>query len=333
MIGRKSLRPYRPPQLLTGKIDDFPLAPETPTFVHLPLTPPPPSGCDEHRDPERIRSGGVAVGLALPAAPTAPTAEEPVALARQTFGGPVDDSPTPPPLGSDAVIECLEAAKELAAAAPSLSNEALGILESEQLTADEVRAIVRAAAPQSKSRLRKKSQPQKKKTSAPPERLSRLELHQSHCKICGYEDQDEIDEAFVSWENVRRIAEDYDIDRRAIYRHAHATGLYEKRDRNIRRALGRIVQEADRVIVTSDSVIRAAKMLMHINARGDWVNPPTHVIVSAATRLPDQVRGPARPDEGREQSRRAAAHPAPVSAPRLPELSDTPCKVKKGLKR
>jgi hypothetical protein len=100
-----------------------------------------------------------------------------------------------------------------------------------------------------------------------------------------------------------RVAKDYDIDRRGIYRHAHATGLFAKRDRNIRRALGRIIQEADHVMPTADSVVRAIKLLTHVNAHGDWVQPPTHVIFSSAT-----------------------AHPAA-------KRSDTPCKVKKGLKR
>lgn len=160
------------------------------------------------------------------------------------------------------------------------------------------------------SRARKKSRKKRTKAPAPPpEFLSRRELHEAHCGICGDELQEEIDEAFISWESVNQIAFDYKIDRRAIYRHAHATGLFAKRDRNIRRALGRIIHEADRITVTSDSVIRAAKMLTHINTRGAWVNPPTHVIFSAAT-----------------------AHPATVSLPKLPKLSDTPCKVKKSLK-
>ena len=163
-------------------------------------------------------------------------------------------------------------------------------------------ATIEVAAPKSKSRLRKKSHPKKKKASPPSERLSRLELHQSHCNICGYEEQDEIDEAFVSWESVGQIAEDYDVDRRAIYRHARATGLYAKRDRNIRCALGRIIQRADSVPATADSVVRAIKILTHVNAHGDWVQPPTHVIFSSATAQPAAKR------------------------------SDTPCKVKKELK-
>ena len=45
MIRGRGHRPYRPPQLLTGHIDDFPLVPETPITL--------PSRFDQNRDPER----------------------------------------------------------------------------------------------------------------------------------------------------------------------------------------------------------------------------------------------------------------------------------------
>jgi hypothetical protein len=291
MIGRRSHRPYKPSQLLTGYVDDFPLVPETHIdVVPRPILQPAPPAAEEPAAP-------VAVAPAALAAPVAggPVSGDLATLARQPFGG-------PPPPGIKAEVEYLEAVKEMATISPSVANEMLRILESGERPPAATTAIIEVAAAEAKSRPRKKSHPKKKKTSPPPERLSRLELHQSHCKICGYEDQDEIDEAFVSWENVSQIAEDYERDRRAIYRHANATGLYAKRDRNIRRALGRIIQEADFVTASADSVVRAVKMLTHVNARGDWVQPPTHVIFSSAT-----------------------ARPAT-------ERSDTPCKVKKGLK-
>jgi len=152
---------------------------------------------------------------------------------------------------------------------------------------------------------------QKKARTRPPEPsrpMPRLARHQAHCGICGDELQEEIDEAFVNWECVYKIADEYEIDRRAIYRHAHATGLFEKRDRNLRRALGHIIHEADRVSPTADSVVRAVRMFAHINARGDWVNPPTRVIFSTA-----------------------AAQPANAATPPVASLSDTPCKVRKRL--
>jgi len=146
-----------------------------------------------------------------------------------------------------------------------------------------------------------------------PTPLSRLELHRSRCCICCGNHQEEIDEAFVSWEFVGHIAEEYKINRRAIYRHAHATGLFEKRDQNIRRALGRIIHEADHVAITGDTVVRAIKILTHVNTHGEWVQPPTQISYSSAT------------------ANAAAAAPV-IQARKLPKRSDTTCKVKKRLK-
>jgi len=141
-----------------------------------------------------------------------------------------------------------------------------------------------------KSRFKRKaSRSRHRAAKAAPEpsrRLSRLELHQAHCGICGDELQEEIDERFVNWDCVSQIANDYEIDRSALYRHAHATDLFARRDRNIRRALGHIIHEASRVDVTADSVVRAVKVLAHINARGEWVNPPTRVVFSSTVSRP-----------------------------------------------
>jgi len=179
---------------------------------------------------------------------------------------------------------------------------------------------LRKAAPRRRARrkLAGTRRRQKKARTRPPEPsrpMPRLARHQAHCGICGDELQEEIDEAFVNWDCVYKIADEYGVDRRAIYRHAHATGLFAKRDRNLRRALGHIIHEADRVSPSADSIVRAVRMFAHINARGDWVNPPTHVIFSSGPRLSDQ-------HSRSEQSRRAS--------PAAP-LSDTPCKVSKRL--
>jgi hypothetical protein len=125
---------------------------------------------------------------------------------------------------------------------------------------------------------------QKKSVARRARTTTRLQNHQARCRICNSDAREEIDEAFVSWDNVRQLAYDYKVDRRALYRHAHATGLYEQRDRNIRRALGRIIQEADAVAPSADAIIRAIKILTHINSRGEWVNPATRVVFSTEPR-------------------------------------------------
>jgi hypothetical protein len=110
----------------------------------------------------------------------------------------------------------------------------------------------------------------------PPDRAR----HRRRCAICGAKCQQEIEDAFVSWESVDIIAENYGICRRSVYRHAHAFGLFVRRDRNIRRALGLLSHRADKVRdVSADSIIRAVEIFAHINQRGEWRTPPAHVIV------------------------------------------------------
>jgi len=137
--------------------------------------------------------------------------------------------------------------------------------------------------------------------------LSPLERHEAQCGICGSEYQDEIEEEFVTWHNVSAIARHWGIERRTVYRHAHAFGLFAVRDRNIRLALGHIIEEAENIHPSADSVIRAVRMLTHINEDGEWVQPPAHVIVSSGTAL--QTRNSLPPasslvDTGRHMKRR-----------------------------
>ena len=84
----------------------------------------------------------------------------------------------------------------------------------------------------------------------------------------------------------------YQIDARTIYRHARAVNLYDKRDRNLRFALGHIIHRAQSVRITADPVIRAVHHFARINRDGHWVNPPTHIIVSSGSRIPAPLPDP-----------------------------------------
>jgi len=54
------------------------------------------------------------------------------------------------------------------------------------------------------------------------------------------------------------IANEYGLsDRASVYRHAHAFSLFEKRSRNVRAALERIIEKAGEVEVTSSAVVSA----------------------------------------------------------------------------
>jgi len=178
-------------------------------------------------------------------------------------------------------IDIAKETRELAAINPRVARELRHILDSGQQPA----ASPASPAPHAPASPGEKP-PSSAKKSTPRRRrnLTPLQMHRDRCRICNSDAREEIDEAFISWEVVRQIANDFHVDRRIIYRHAHATGLYALRDRNIRRALGRIIQEADAVAPSADTVIRAIKMLTHINSRGEWSNPPTRVVFSTESR-------------------------------------------------
>lgn len=57
----------------------------------------------------------------------------------------------------------------------------------------------------------------------------------------------------------------------SIYRHARATGLFEKRDRNIKLALGKIVERAGEIMPNANAIVAAAVALAKINGDGRYI--------------------------------------------------------------
>ena len=91
--------------------------------------------------------------------------------------------------------------------------------------------------------------------------------------MCRHEQRAEIESAFVGWRSPAALAEEYGLaDRTSIYRHAHALGLFEKRRRNIRAALERIIEKAGDVDVTASAVVSAVQAYAKINAAGEWID-------------------------------------------------------------
>ena len=205
-----------------------------------------------------------------------------------------ESSSEPVEPGSNA--ELLRDVRELAASGSDVAQGMLRVLESKAgvaaLAESPDPAEVESQPPQ--SRPEKPRRRHRKKPSADSE--SPLERHERRCAICGTRYQEEIEDAFINWESVDTIARSYGIDRRSVYRHAHATGLFAQRDRNIRRALGLLIHRADKVRdISADSIIRAAKTLAHLNEQGEWTAPPTHVIVSSGAARPTDASSPQTP--------------------------------------
>jgi hypothetical protein len=95
--------------------------------------------------------------------------------------------------------------------------------------------------------------------------------HEYHCKICSHPQQEEIEREFVNWVSPSKIASEYSVSRDSVYRHAYAFGLMEKRRRNVRIALERIIEKAGDVEVNAAAVVSAISAYARINSRGEWV--------------------------------------------------------------
>jgi hypothetical protein len=99
-----------------------------------------------------------------------------------------------------------------------------------------------------------------------------LERHATRCTICRHPQLDEIEKEFVSWTSVGEIVKEFGIpERSSIYRHARATGLFEKRDRNIKLALGKIVERAGDIVPNANAIVAAAVALAKINTDGRYI--------------------------------------------------------------
>src|SRR5271167_3932354 len=100
-----------------------------------------------------------------------------------------------------------------------------------------------------------------------------LGRHKRTCSVCHHGQRTDIENAFVGWRSPAAIAEEYGLaDRASVYRHAHALGLFEKRRRNIRAALERIIEKAGEVDVTASAVVAAVQAYAKINAAGEWID-------------------------------------------------------------
>ncbi len=206
--------------------------------------------------------------------------------------------------------------------APSTSTELVLVPRDEREPSPQVRAVIEALIAQPPLDQQepdpepvKKRQPRNKKRRRPKTATDEPQppspaMHEAQCMICNSDYREEMDELFVNWHNVSEIAREYNTPRRTVYRHAHAVGLFPIRDRNLRRSLGLIIHRAETAQgVTADSVIRAVRTLAHISESGEWVNPPTHVIVSSGKVV--------------------QANPIATSSP---ELLDTPCRAIESVK-
>lgn len=99
-----------------------------------------------------------------------------------------------------------------------------------------------------------------------------LGRHETFCRVCKHEQREAIEQGWTDWGNTSRIAEEYGLSRDSLYRHAHALGLFAKRQRNIRKALEHMIERAESVEVTAAAIVSAIQAYAKINAGGQWVD-------------------------------------------------------------
>lgn len=82
-----------------------------------------------------------------------------------------------------------------------------------------------------------------------------LGRHRAQCLVCRHPKCEEIDAAWVRWEYPGQIAQDFGISRDSIYRHAHATGLFDKRQANFKMPYWKILERVDRIPFTGSNYV------------------------------------------------------------------------------
>jgi hypothetical protein len=99
--------------------------------------------------------------------------------------------------------------------------------------------------------------------------------HAGRCSVCAHPDRDAIDADFIRWRSPEMIAREYKLSHRSvIYRHAHSTGLFAWRRRELARVLEGILESAEHMpLDASDVVIRAARVYAHLDEHGNWFEP------------------------------------------------------------
>jgi hypothetical protein len=152
-----------------------------------------------------------------------------------------------------------------------------------------------SSAPQKSPRrtIRRSSRRRTIASVLPKRELTSLERHQRKCFICKHHDRLGIEADFLNWCHPDDIVKYYQLDDyRGIYRHAQATGLMLRRSMNIRFAAESILECSGKVVPDADAVLRAVKMCAHLDERGGWHNPPSHVIVSSGSQVNVNVVNP-----------------------------------------
>ena len=131
-----------------------------------------------------------------------------------------------------------------------------------------------------------------------------LSHHQRKCSICRHPERETIERMFLHWQSSSTIHLRFMLpDRSTIYDHAHATGLFAKRRRNLRFALENIIERADECKISAHGIVAAIKACASITASGEWIEPARRVIYTSTSAPTASVAASRRPPQ------RQVSHP------------------------
>ncbi len=124
--------------------------------------------------------------------------------------------------------------------------------------------------------------------------------HSRKCTICNHPDREDIDTAFLHWSRGERIVRDFRLPSlSALYRHAHACGLWNLRRSHIRRALDRIIEHAGECRPTGHAILRAIEISCRFDQEGRYAEPKKKAVAEHHTiaAAPNPNRKPIQPTE------------------------------------
>jgi hypothetical protein len=112
-------------------------------------------------------------------------------------------------------------------------------------------------------------------SAAPSRTPPDFSRHSRRCCICLHPDRDAIEGDFIRWRSPELIAREYKLaNRTSIYRHAHCTGLFAWRRRELGRVLEGMLENHEHIpLEASDAIVRAARVYAHLNENGNWFEP------------------------------------------------------------
>jgi hypothetical protein len=108
-----------------------------------------------------------------------------------------------------------------------------------------------------------------------PKRRAALSRHRRKCAICVHPQRSTIEDAFSRFESPARISERFNLgDRRQVYRHAQALGLFVRRNRKLTSSLGLYLENSERLVPTFANFLQSVERYAKIDENGENIRRP-----------------------------------------------------------